>query len=271
VSREFDAHANGVNSFLHSHVIKGKRVLPFTLTSAAMGQMARDTHPGYALVAVTDVQYYRGMICEAGVSTIPLEFVLQAGKEVDGQLQVAVGVTMQHGDKMVPAYKCVAVLAERAPKPKSVAAPSAAETGSVLVSKTDVYNGKTLFHGSHFQTIQAVTFRSADKIVAELAPVDLTCAMGQFPGVDGFLADSAFQLALVHARLQHNSGALPNFAKSFEFYQSLPAGVKAFLILSLDERSGDKLRWKYTVCDAAGSLYQAGVISVVLNQGLTWE
>ncbi|KAH9258867.1 hypothetical protein BASA81_002931 [Batrachochytrium salamandrivorans] len=280
VTRELSTAANGVNAFLHSHVVKGKRVLPFTIMTASMGQLAVNTHPGYALHAVTDIQLFRGIVCEPGVDMVQMDFAIQDLKaEEGGRLEVEVKASFTVNGKDVPSYRCVAVLGERARPAFSAPALSSAETSGKVLDKNQAYNMKMLFHGKDFQSIQTVTACSEDRVVAELAPVQVSNE-GQFPIqgiVDGYLTDTAYQLALVHARLLHNSGALPNFAKTIDYYTTVPAGTTAYGVLlkekDNEQQKGDAkiVKWQFYMCSAQGTVFQAGRISVVLNPSLTWE
>ena len=270
--------AGSENKFLDSHKFKGKRVLPFTLMSTAMGQMAADTHPGYYLHSLQDVQLFRGFVAPDNENSMPMTFTLVDGKEEAGKLEVDVSVTSVMNGKEVPSYRCKAVLGQRPRTSFAVQPLTKDDLAKQVKSSKQIYDNVTLFHGSEFQSIQSVTLANETKLVAECKRVQVQ-DQGQFAAagaVDGFTLDAAFQLALVSARILKDVASLPNFAKTFDFYREIPVGEKFYGVLLKDAegeaQKGDvtMAKHQFYFCDAEGKVYMGGRISVVLSAGLTW-
>src|SRR5262249_35419666 len=139
-----------------------------------------------------------------------------------------VELAVKSGDGFPGAYRCVCLLGTRPRAPLRLpqlvqAVPGAQEP---VKRAADLYNGVVLFHGPAFRTIQRVLRLDGESIVAECRRVDIPARdQGQFPRgglVDGFVADTTFQLALVWARETRGAGSLPNFAKAIDFYREVP-------------------------------------------------
>jgi len=272
VARDFLVGSND-NKFLDSHLLKKRRVLPFTLSTIAMGQMAADTHPGYYLHSIQDAQLFRGFVVSENQQSIPMMFIMTDKKEENGKLEVEVKLNTTAQGKEVPALRCVAVLGQRPRTSFSVNPLTEADVSKVIKSQAELYNMSVLFHGPDFRTISGITYMADSKLVAECKKVKVSDE-GQFQSsgaVDGFLADTAFQLQLIHARLMRKSGALPCFAKSFDFYRAVPTGVKLYAVLLHDEVKADLLKSQFYFCDEDGKVYMGGVVSVTLSPNLSWD
>ena len=142
------------NSFLDSHLVKGKRVLPFTLATQSMAEAAADTHPGYHLWSVQDVQLFRGLTQSEGSNEVVLQLDLHDSIEENGILHVQVEMLLSANGKFVPCYRCVALLGQRARPGMTVPGlVSPAELTTVIKTKAQLYDKACLFHGPDFQSI----------------------------------------------------------------------------------------------------------------------
>jgi len=274
------------NTCLDAHVIKGKRVVPFTLMTQTLAQMALGVHPGWHLHSILDVQLFRGLVESDVADTIVLTIALVDERASDAEVRVHCDAKMtdSHG-RASPCYKCVVVLGVKPRPPFTVpslaqaiakpAAPQGALSGGAL------YDGRTLFHGPAFQVIDDVLSLNGDQVVARLHRVAVDPRdQGQFAvspnSFDGFTADALFQLPLVWARQTVYSGSLPNFAKAFDYFRDLPVGAEAFAVMVKDDQGevvkGSATVWKSQiyVCDANGGLYLSARVSTVLHKDLTW-
>ena len=65
---DFTIKAAPANSFLDSHVIQGKRVLPMTVAISKIASAAIRSHPGHHLVRVENAQLFGGVGVDADVA-----------------------------------------------------------------------------------------------------------------------------------------------------------------------------------------------------------
>jgi hypothetical protein len=290
------------NPFLASHVIRGARVLPMTCAVGQLGATVADLFPGWVLSAVRDFGLFRGVSFsgaapgdddddDAAVETeaqvtlnsvsadrITATTVLRTRRSASPRSSGSSSASWQPAYKasveLVPAATATAATARRLLLDEPTAAFVAGTRGLLQspASLTDLYDGRTLFHGPMFQGILGVTRVDESGLVAACVELSLAhSAQGQFRSsgigsgqrVDPFAADVTLQGVLVWARVAKGKAALPTAGGSFVFHRAVPRGSRYFLHVAVTRSDGASAAATCTAHDGAGSVYFVGTDLVV--------
>jgi len=143
------------------------------------------------------------------------------------------------------------------------------------MSAEAVYNGTTLFHGPHLRGIREVIRADSEVCISRCHKLALASNIsGQFPArfdLDPFVADVAFQAALVWVRVLRNVACLPS-GGSFEPYRPVPDGQTYYVTLVLDNSKVSDAVWKCRCYqhDENGRLFSRSKLVLTLNKNLTF-
>jgi hypothetical protein len=267
------------NEFLNSHMLHGRKVLPMTVACGYMISSAMNLYPGFHLSSISNCQLYKGIVVDEDVNTqlivenvsrnnsgtISLDANMKAGK-ANGRLSPAYRATIVLSDKKLSSHEKLRDIDIR-------------EDRSSSLSHHDLYNGKTLFHGDHFQGITKVLNVSNDRLTAQCVGASLSAkAAGQFNqarinGVDSFSADVALQSMLVWARVLKGAAALPNHAEKMEFFSPIPQNKEYFTtVVPIPEKlskGSSKMSANVFMHDEEGNIYIKGSnLEVVVHKQL---
>jgi len=278
VGEVVDAMKTGTNGFLDSHVIRGRRVLPMTCSVAYIASSVLDSYPGYHLQALEDAQLFSGIDVDADID-IALSLKRDASATTEGPFAVSAMLTKaakKAGGRPQPAYKAKVVLAASKPTTPTVPASCAGIAASApAVPATQLYDGRTLFHGA---LLQGIVSAQADDAGLRARCKDIALSAteaGQFSGgasaVNGFAADVMLQAMLVWARHKHGVASLPAQVGALEWHRPLPAGGEYLLTLAVSLSDATSVEATCYFHDAAGLCYMVGRgLKVVLNETLEY-
>jgi len=268
-----DVSGNVNNSFLLSHVLKGKPVLPMTMAVGWMATVVERLYPGFNLKHIEDCTLFGGITLDKKLP-VQLDLIRLNPSNSDVVVQVTLNT---HELKLIPAYKAKVVLCSNpvvGPGRVSVAS-SANATSSI--SRADLYNGRTLFHGPFFQHLQQVLTCTNSQLVGKCVHVPLAsvCEYGQFgpaknsSSSDGVTADVALQAMLVWARLIHRQASLPKKVGKFEFFRRIPAGSEYFIRLDITNADAKSPTGNCVFYDASGEVFFRGIdLQITLSPSL---
>ena len=269
--------AEGTNGFLDAHVIRNRRVLPMTVATGHMAAAVLQAYQGYYLEAVQDVQLFSGIDVDSNVE-VSLEMKRDVVDATGAPRIVVACMLKKHGGKRpAPAYGAKVVLtATQPPPPMQPARAQWRSLGGARLSKGQMYDGRTLFHGPMLQGIKTVVDiddagLKADAVQVPLSPLQA----GQFSGagtvVDGFAADVMLQAMLVWARHKHGKASLPAQMGALEWYRRLPKGGDYCISLQIDSSDASSATGTCYFHDSAGCCFLIGRgLKVVLNDTLEY-
>jgi len=246
------------NPFLQDHVIGRHPVLPTVCAIAWLGNACEQLYPGYTMFSCDDYQVLKGIVFDddhgpAKQYTLDLEEVKKSAGSVSFKALVS-----SHTAAGQPRYHYRATLTLRAELP---AAPvytgfDAAETQPI--TRTELYQNGTLFHGPSFQGVERVLNISPRKVTMRcMLPEIPANQQGQFPvqNFNPYIADGQFQSLVIWARHFHQAGSLPLRAGRGEQYRPIPFGATTYVSMDVQHSTSAKLVADITTHDADGRIY----------------
>jgi len=274
------------NSFLDSHMIQQKRVVPLAVAACSMAESARGLYQGYRVKSIDDVKVFAGIKLESHADTTT-RIVLEEDEKTSTDSLVRIKCTLStvnpKSGRALPAYKCsVYLTSERLNSESQSTAlarrPNLEDEGTRWTSAASMYDGTTLFHGPHFQMLEKVLNVSRSGITIKCRKDPRPELLGQYGGsntvgmLDSVTLDGVMQAYLVWARDQRGCAALPTSASSVEFLRKIPDGAEYFISVNADastSTASDSV-WNagYTVHDANGVAFARGFAAVTLNESL---
>jgi NAD(P)-dependent dehydrogenase (short-subunit alcohol dehydrogenase family) len=194
---------------LADHCLDGKPVMPATGALAWMAEFAQAGWPEWTVAEVCDLRVFRGLIVasEAGLT---VQLRAKASQHADAEsLEVRVEILDAQGK--LPYYRAAIVLRPALEEAEATWIPEL--TKAVAVQPAEAYQ-KYLFHGPDFELLTAIS-TSVEGIDAQVKPSVQKrwqpTAAATTPWIfDPGMVDTAPQLAIVWARLQHDTTALPS-------------------------------------------------------------
>jgi acyl transferase domain-containing protein/NAD(P)-dependent dehydrogenase (short-subunit alcohol dehydrogenase family) len=209
------------HSFLKSHVIDGKAVLPVAMYLEWFAQAALHANPGLHFLGMDDLRVFKGLILETDETR---SLTIVTGKAAKRGAEHVVRVELRSGTSPVVVHaRGDAVLGTKYAQETSALNDIA--PGPYPKMMDEVYNNGLLFHGEAFQGITAVEGCSENEITVttHTAPAPTTW-MKNPPRKkwlsDPLAVDSAFQALILWSFERHQAGSLPVFIRSYRQYQS---------------------------------------------------
>merc|ERR1711871_280547 len=261
--------------FVESHKIKGKAVLPMTVATGTLASIPLQLNPGYFLEKVEELKLFSGLILDS--NDMKLEFASNLIENRSGKLVFDVLLkNIKANGKKVPGYKAkVTLTPKRLVQGKT---PRQFDVNTNNATTTNLYDGKTLFHGAHFHGISKVLSCGANKITTECYNTDLSMKdMGNFPVVadycDQYNFDISLQTALVWARQLRSAAALPTALKNVEFYSPFPSSGESYYTTLVRNGGSEKdSSWNSTAYmhDARGNLFLKADTVVTINENMSY-
>ena len=211
-----------IDLFLNDHRLDGKPVLPLAFATELMAQAAQAAFPDLRVVAVRNLQLFKGIV----VDQAPVPIVLTARSAVhsndDGLTEVDVNISTP-GTAPPVRYRAVVQMSTRA-----VVAPAfdppAWPLAPLSKSLERAYSDWT-FHGPLFQRISAIAGIGSNSMLGTIYSPTAAPALAGVGRpdwiIDPFVFDSALQLLLMWSRAQNDKTALPSRFHSFTRYRSL--------------------------------------------------
>jgi len=210
--------------FLRSHVLKGHAVLPAAMMLEWLGHAAMHAHPGMRFHGVADLRVLKGVRLAPEAQSL-LRFA--AGKlAADGDVfRVPVSLHSPGAAGEFLHATAEVLLGNQAPGALAGWQPQAA----LLSADTTVngwYHDGRLFHGPHFQGIQALhldgTRFEARVAAAPLPAAWITRPLRQRWLADPLVLDSVFQAAILWSIAQYDAPSLPSRIGAYHQFAAFP-------------------------------------------------
>ena len=261
--------------FVESHKIKGKAVLPMTVATGTLASIPLQLNPGYFLEKVEELKLFSGLVLDS--NDMKVEFTSNLIENRSGKLVFDVSLkNIKANGKKVPGYKAKVTLTQK--RLVQGKTPGQFDVSTSNATTTNLYDGKTLFHGAHFQGISKVLSCDGNKITTECYNTDLSMKdMGNFPVVadycDQYNFDISLQTALVWARQLRSAAALPTALKNVEFYSPFPSSGECYYTTLVRNGGSEKdSSWNSTAYmhDARGKLFLKADTVVTINENMSY-
>ncbi len=250
--------SEAANPFLQDHVIGGNAVLPTVCAIAWMGSVCEQLYPGYTMASCDNYQVLKGIVFD---ETHPeaKEYVLQLDETVkaNGTIRFKAMVSSQNEDGK-PRFHYRAEITLQASLPEAPVYANFDPGVINPISKEDLYQNGTLFHGPDFQGVAQVLNISEQKVTmrCELPALsDLEQGQFQVQSFNPFIADGQFQSMVIWARHFHDAGSLPLHTDRGEQFRPIPFGVTTYVTMEVKESSDSKLVADILTHDENGRLY----------------
>ncbi|PMB27601.1 SDR family NAD(P)-dependent oxidoreductase [Fischerella thermalis] len=225
--------------YLQDHRLDGKPVLPAAGALEWFGEFVQSAWPEWQVSEVCQLRVLRGLVIdtEAGKKVL---FKARASSHADSEsLQVAAEIV--DPERNIPFYRASVILRPQwSEPPASEILPLSSGEKLQPAVAYDTY----LFHGQRFQLITAIERLNDAGIDAQVMPSRPTAWLNSQPMAnwlfDPGLIDVAPQLAIVWARVQRGTTALPaRFGSVKRYGQSMPNGQLriAFRVNRFDDHS----------------------------------
>lgn len=225
--------------YLQDHRLDGKPVLPAAGALEWFGEFVQSAWPEWQVSEVCQLRVLRGLVLdtEAGKKVL---FKARASSHADSEsLQVAAEIV--DPERNIPFYRASVILRPQwSEPPASEILPLSSGKKLQPAVAYDTY----LFHGQRFQLITAIDRLNDAGIDAQVMPSRPTAWLNSQPIAnwlfDPGLIDVAPQLAIVWARVQRGTTALPaRFGSVKRYGQSMPNGQLriAFRVNRFDDHS----------------------------------
>lgn len=225
--------------YLQDHRLDGKPVLPAAGALEWFGEFVQSAWPEWQVSEVCQLRVLRGLVLdtEAGKKVL---FKARASSHADSEsLQVAAEIV--DPERNIPFYRASVILRPQwSEPPASEILPLSSGEKLQPAVAYDTY----LFHGQRFQLITAIERLNDAGIDAQVMPSRPTAWLNSQPMAnwlfDPGLIDVAPQLAIVWARVQRGTTALPaRFGSVKRYGQSMPNGQLriAFRVNRFDDHS----------------------------------
>jgi acyl transferase domain-containing protein/NAD(P)-dependent dehydrogenase (short-subunit alcohol dehydrogenase family)/acyl carrier protein len=210
---------------LASHVLNGRAVLPAALMIEWLVQGAAHDNPGMHFHGFDDFKVLKGLILDPDAS-VPVCVLASPGQMSDGMLRVSVQL-VSRSDKRQIAHACASILLSETPPaaPANGQLPPAHRNGKHPKS---AYGEGLLFHGPHFQGIEAVETCTESQVVAlsKSAPAPKQWILQPLrPNwiTDPMAMDSSFQMMILWSWQHRDAASLPCALKRFrQFATAFP-------------------------------------------------
>ncbi|PLZ98754.1 polyketide synthase [Fischerella thermalis CCMEE 5268] len=225
--------------YLQDHRLDGKPVLPAAGALEWFGEFVQSAWPEWQVTEVCQLRVLRGLVLdtEAGKKVL---FKARASSHADSEsLQVAAEIV--DPERNIPFYRASVILRPQwSEPPASEILPLSSGEKLQPAVAYDTY----LFHGQRFQLITAIDRLNDAGIDAQVIPSRPTAWLNSQPIAnwlfDPGLIDVAPQLAIIWARVQRGTTALPaRFGSVKRYGQSMPNGQLriAFRVNRFDDHS----------------------------------
>lgn len=246
------------NPFLQDHVIGGNAVLPTVCAIAWMGSVCEQLYPGYTMASCDNYQVLKGIVFD---ETHPeaKEYVLQLDETVkaNGIISFKALVSSQSEDGK-PRFHYRAEITLQATLPEAPVYDDFNPNVVNPISKDELYQNGTLFHGPDFQGVAQVLNISQQKVTMRCdLPALSDREQGQFQvqSFNPFIADGQFQSMVIWARHFHDAGSLPLHTDRGEQFRPIPFGITTYVTMEVKESSESKLVADILTHDENGRLY----------------
>jgi NAD(P)-dependent dehydrogenase (short-subunit alcohol dehydrogenase family) len=211
-----------IDVYLNDHRLDGKPVLPLAFATEFMAQAAQAAFPDLRVVAVRNLQLFKGIVVDPAPMPIMLTVRSAVHSNDDGLTEVDVEISTPSNPPPMR-YRAVVQMATRA-LPAPALDPPAWPQVPLAKSLERAYSEWT-FHGPLFQRITNIAGIGSDSMLGTIyspTAVPVLANVGRPDWIiDPFVFDSALQLLLMWSRAQNDKTALPSRFHAFTRYGSL--------------------------------------------------
>jgi len=233
-------------------------VLPTVNAIAWMGNVCEQLYPGYKMFSCDNYQVLKGIVFDeedtpAKFYTLDLEEVNKTDNEV--VFKALIWSSAPNGKPRYH-YRAQVTLMQTLPDAPIYGVFDNAELQPI--TKAELYQNGTLFHGPSFQGVERVLNISPQKVTMRCVLPEISPAQqGQFPvqTFNPFIADGQFQSLVIWARHFHQAGSLPLQARQGEQYRPIPFGETSFVSMEVRDSADTKLVADIITHDAEGRVY----------------
>jgi NAD(P)-dependent dehydrogenase (short-subunit alcohol dehydrogenase family) len=230
------------NPILDDHVIGGNPVLPTAFAVAWMAGAAEQLAPGLCCTSCDDLHVLKGLVFDGTQAEEYLLEIAELSRDSKaGVLAVEAKISSANADGRTRYHYNAHLTLRRDPLDPSPPVSTEGIDAPVVISGDELYSDGTLFHGPHFQGIEAVTQINEQGLTMRLDPPRIPPGeLGQFStgGIDPILIDMAVQGLVVWARRYTGYASLPLAAGSIEYYGATPQGP---LVVRIEIRRRDSM------------------------------
>ena len=261
--RELDAERH---SFLESHVIGGRRVLPVAMMIEWLGHGALHNNPGLLLLGLDHLRVLKGLVLgdEPRTVLVVVAPAIRRGEHYHVNVELRSTAAESVGDR--PPAGQVELLHARAEVVLAAALPNApAFKKSARIAAEPYERGvagayeEVLFHGPHLHGLERIVGCSKRGMVAQVkagpAPADWMAEPVRSAWLaDPLVIDAGLQLGILWSYEQLGAVCLPNFTSAYRQYRrEFPTdGVTA--VLQVRDHSELKMTADVTFLDKIGAV-----------------
>lgn len=227
------------NPFLSDHIIGEHAVLPMAHALGWMADACEQLYPGWQVRECRQYRVLKGIVFDetfVGGYTLDLKETEKNAASLTFDATV-MSVTLDGKPRFH--YKAIVELAHTA-SPAIYATPPEGSAWADPEPGLHYYADGTLFHGPHFQGIEAVRHISQRGLNAHCRlPLVSVRDQGQFPvgTYNPFLADIQLQTMLIWARWMYGAGSLPLQIQKVEVLASVAPGQQFTVDLVVSQHS----------------------------------
>jgi NAD(P)-dependent dehydrogenase (short-subunit alcohol dehydrogenase family) len=239
------------HSYLADHLLDSRPVMPAAVVLELMAELVQRTWPNLEVAGARDFRVLNGIVLENG--SMPIRITARPDR-ADSARRITVHIQdPTEGSKF---YQATIVLSDRLEK-QDYCAPSIKGRGAYPLTVSESYE-RLLFHGPAFQGIEEIQGFSRDSITAILLPSSpsrlLKGSAAKRWLIDPVVVDSAFQLALLWARLNSDMTVLPVRFANFRRFRPLTGSRVRCDFLAQPNNGDHTFEAKITFVDESGQL-----------------
>jgi acyl transferase domain-containing protein/NAD(P)-dependent dehydrogenase (short-subunit alcohol dehydrogenase family) len=256
---------------LGSHVLNGRAVVPAVLMIEWLAHGAVHGNPGMAFCGFEHFKVHKGLVLEPGART-SVSVLAEAGHMRDGLLRVQVQLVGLVGGRTVPHARAEILLAEVLP------APPVDWTSPILRTDNNghhfIYGNGHLFHGPHFQGIEALEFCSEEEMagMVKSAPAPKQWIRNPLRPTwmsDPLALDSSFQMLILWSWEHRRTGSLPCAIGRFRQFTAAFPKTGSRVVVRIDSGKAPVVTATLQFLDRQGKLLAlVEGYECVLDQGL---
>jgi len=252
-------------------VLNGRPVVPAVLMIEWLAHGAVHGNPGMAFHGFENFKVLKGLVLEPGSKTT-VSVLAEAGQMRDGLLRVPVQMVSLGGGRTVPHARAEILLAEALP------APPVDWTSPVLHPGNNghhfIYGQGHLFHGPHFQGIEALEYCSEEEMAAlvKSAPAPRQWIRNPLRPTwmsDPLALDSSFQMLILWSWEHRRTGSLPCAIGRFRQFTAAFPKAGSRVVVRIDSGQAPVVTATLQFLDRQGKLLAlVEGYECVLDQGL---
>jgi acyl transferase domain-containing protein/NAD(P)-dependent dehydrogenase (short-subunit alcohol dehydrogenase family)/acyl carrier protein len=243
------------HSFLTSHMLDARPVLPAAMIMEWLGQAALHANPGLAMIGLNDVRIFKGVVLDG--PSKQLRFATSRANRTQGEFHVGVELSSL-GQRPINHASATAILATAYANPPQPEAVNDLATRAYPMSVVAAYED-VLFHGEQFQTIEEIHGFSDAGIVTMVRSAPRPREWMAHPMrpdwlSDPLVIDAAFQLAILWCHANADGLCLPSYVAQYRQFRAKFPTDGVVVALRVTNKQRNKLISDVTFSDRAGGV-----------------